>query len=315
MSKPIAKITVRCPHCDSEQLEPEAAKSTYCRRCSQYFAITTTSVAGANAAPAPSFGKPRPGFPTISAPNEGFASPAPADAPGGNGGFKQKIESFLGSKPRQRTARCFECSSSHEVSSTAQSSTCKACGAYIDLQDYKINGSFSRNIKTRGSVYLSSKGDLSSSKIVCSQATLHGKMRGNLSCDGMVTVRMQGRLPGSVEASEMIIEKGSEVVFSRPLKALSVQVHGKMTGQILSDSHVTIFKTGSLDGTVDAKGFTVEKGGIFQGELTITPRQGIGTISTEGADSDGEQQTPSSVRESLTPAASFLSSERKPAHG
>ena len=210
------------------------------------------------------------GYPTLPRP-EPPASAAPAESV-----FKQKIDSFLGSKPRQRTAHCFECSSAHEVSSTAQSSTCKACGAYIDLQDYKINGSFSRNIQTRGSVYLSSKGDLSSSKIVCSQATLHGKMRGNLTCDGLVTLRMQGRLLGTIEAGEMIIEKGSEVVFSRPLKASTVSVHGKMSGQILSDSHVTILKTGSLDGAVMATGFTVEKGGIFSGRIDDHSPAGVG---------------------------------------
>ena len=300
MSKPIAKITVRCPHCGAEHLEPEQAKSTFCRRCSQYFAITANAVVGPNTPPAAAtVVKPRLGFP--SAPSE---STSPAES----GGFKQKIESFLASKPRQRTARCFECSSAHEVSSTAQSSTCKACGAYIDLQDYKISGSFSRNIKTRGSVYLSSKGDLSSSKIVCSQATIHGKMRGNLQCDGMVTIRMQGRLSGSVEAGEMIIEKGAEVVFSRPLKASSVAVHGKMSGQVLSDSHVTIFKSGSLDGAVNATGFTVEKGGIFQGELTITPRQVLPADSLASDAQNGEKS-------SSSPAPYYLGGERKPAHG
>ena len=311
MSKPIAKITVRCPHCGAEQLEPEQAKSTYCRRCSQYFGVTAASVVGANTPPVSAI-KPRPGFATISR-TESTVPGATADAAGGSG-FKQKIESFLGSKPRQRTASCFECSSSHEVNNTAQSSTCKACGAYIDLQDYKISGSFSRNIKTRGSVYLSSKGDLSSSRIVCSQATLHGKMRGNLNCDGMVTLRMQGRLPGSIEAGEIIIEKGSEVIFSRPLKASAVAVHGKMSGRILSDSHVTIFKSGSLDGAVYATGFTVEKGGIFQGELTIAPKQPTGVVSVGDADSEGGQPAPHTLSP-VSPTPPFLGGERKPAHG
>ena len=313
MSKPIAKITVRCPHCGSEQLEPEQAKSTFCRRCSQYFGITATAVVGPNT-PAASV--------PVAKPRLGYAPGSPAEAsgaplsgqPAGSSGFKQKIESFLASKPRQRTARCFECSSAHEVSSTAQSSTCKACGAYIDLQDYKISGSFSRNIKTRGSVYLSSKGDLSSSKIVCGQATLHGKMRGNLQCDGMVTLRMQGRLPGSLEAGEMIVEKGSDVVFSRPLKASAVAVHGKMSGQIFSDSHVTIYKSGSLDGTVQATGFTVEKGGIFQGELTITPRQTLTVAASENTDADGGEAA-SPARQPLGQGPAFLGGERRPAHG
>ena len=308
MSKPIAKITVRCPHCGAEHLEPEQAKSTFCRRCSQYFAITSAAIVGPDTPPATvPAAKPRLGFPTVSSEPTG---PFTSTGPGDSGGFKQKMESFLGNKPRQRTARCFECSSSHEVSSTAQSSTCKACGAYIDLQDYKISGSFSRNIKTRGTVYLSSKGDLSSSKIVCSQATLHGKMRGNLQCDGMVTIRMQGRLSGSIEAGEMIIEKGSEVVFSRPLKAAALAVHGKMSGQVLSDSHVIIYKSGSLDGAVSATGFTVEKGGIFQGELTITPRQ----TTAAASNTDGEKHS-AAARQQTQPNPAFLSGEQNPAHG
>ncbi len=303
---------VRCPHCEAEQLEPPAAKSTFCRRCSQYFAITATAVVGANTPPpAVPAAKLRPGFPSVT-PGEVPGGPAPGGL-AESGGIKGKIESFLGSKPRQRTARCFECSSSHEVSSVAQSSTCKACGAYIDLQDYKISGSFSRNIKTRGSVYLSSKGDLSSSKVVCGQATLHGKMRGNLQCDGLVTLRMQGRLLGSVEAGEIIIEKGSEVIFARPLKASGVAVHGKMSGQVVSDSHVTIYKSGSLDGAVNAAGFTVEKGGIFQGELTITPRQTLATVSSGNTDADQGEST--GTRQTATPGPSFLGGEQRPAHG
>ena len=300
------------------------AKSTFCRKCSEYFAITPSVVAG-GAKEASSFVPPsaRPAgkvaFPPSVPPAEraptrpaGASTQTPATPTGG--GLREMLGGFLASKPKTRTAHCFECTSWHEISSSAQSTTCKACGAYIDLQDYKINGSFSRNIKTRGSVYLSSKGDLSSSKIVCSQATIHGKMRGNLQCDGMVTVRMQGRLHGSVEAGEMIIEKGAEVVFARPLKASSVAVYGKMSGQVLSDSHVTIYKSGSLDGAVNATGFTVEKGGIFQGELTITPRQVISQHSPDSTDALGGEQPPSTrVLPMSTP--SFLGGESKPAHG
>lgn len=201
------------------------------------------------------------------------APAAPAAPAAGAGGFRARFEELIGSKPKVRVARCFECESSHEVNGSATSSTCKSCGAYIDLQDYKITGSFSRNIKTRGSVYLGSKGDLSSSKILCETAIIHGKMRGNLHCTGRATVRVQGRLYGTLEAGELLIEKGSEVAFSRPVKTSGAEIHGHMSGQIICDSHVTVYKTGLLDGAVEATGFTVERGGCYQGELTITPRQ------------------------------------------
>ena len=99
-------------------------------------------------------------------------------------------------------------------------------------------------------------------------------MRGNLHCTGRVTVRVQGRLYGTLEAGELMVEKGSEVVFSRPVRSTGMaEIHGHMSGQIVCDSHITVFKTGLLDGDVEATGFTVESGGFFQGELTISPRR------------------------------------------
>ena len=91
-------------------------------------------------------------------------------------------------------------------------------------------------------------------------------------CFGKVTIKFQGRLSGSLDTGTLTIEKGSEIVVSRPIKAEAVTIAGKMSGQIISDSHVTIYKSGSLDGAVVATGFNVEKGGCFQGELTISPR-------------------------------------------
>ena len=301
MSKPIAKITVRCPHCGAEQLEPELAKSTFCRRCSQYFAITPASLAGATLPQAAKIAdKARPAYLST-------AKREPAEAPAA-GGFKFRLGELINTKPKQRVAQCFECHSAHEVSNTATSSTCKACGAYIDLQDYKINSSFSRNIKTRGSVYLGSKGDLSSSKIICSEATLHGRMRGNLHCDGPVTIRAQGRLFGTLEAGAVVVEKGSDVQFSRPLKVASLEVHGTLTGHVMSESHITISKSGSLEGDVTATGFMVEKGGIYQGELTITPRKSV-VAAPAAVDASANETATTSINSIL------LGGEQSPAAG
>ena len=33
------RIEVQCPHCGSIQLEPELAKSTYCKKCSGYIQL------------------------------------------------------------------------------------------------------------------------------------------------------------------------------------------------------------------------------------------------------------------------------------
>src|SRR4051794_40880790 len=113
-----------------------AAKTTMCRQCGRSFS--------------PSAPKPAA---KIIASKEEPASVAPA-APGN---FK-KIEGLWNRSQRMRMVACFECKRRHEVSEAATSTNCPGCSAHIDLRDYKITTAFSRSIRTRGDVHLTTKG-------------------------------------------------------------------------------------------------------------------------------------------------------------
>src|ERR1700680_2040481 len=162
-----------------------AAKSTMCRQCGNSFSPNA----------------PKPGL-KLRAKEE----PAPAPEPTG---FR-KIEGFW-NRQRIRVVACFECKRKHEVSDAATSTNCPSCSAHIDLRDYKITTSFSRSIRTRGDVYLSNKGDLSSTSVVCRTALIEGKLRGNLHCDESVTINFIGKIPGRLSAQHVILERKSEV--------------------------------------------------------------------------------------------------------
>ena len=86
---------------------------------------------------------------------------------------------------------------------------------------------------------------------------------------------MTEKIYGEIEGRNLHIEKGANVEFVRPLKFNSADIEGTMAGQILSDGHVIIRRTGHLTGAVTAKAFTVEQGGLFDGELTISPHESI----------------------------------------
>ena len=137
-------------------------------------------------------------------------------------------------------------------------------------------------------------------------------MRGSMRCEGKVTIKYQGRLQGSLETGTLIVEKGADIVFSRPVKVGAVTIAGRMVAQINSSSHIMIHKTGALEGAAIATGFNVEKGGCFEGELTISP-PGMpmpDTYDNHVADSDG-------YLSSMRPAelGAFLTGEQNPALG
>jgi cytoskeletal protein CcmA (bactofilin family) len=226
-------------------MEYVAAKTTMCRQCGRSFAP----------------GSPKPALKlTSSATNE--------SSPAREGFGIGKIEG-LWNRQRNRVIACFECKRKHEVSDAATSTNCPGCSAHIDLRDYKITTSFSRSIRTRGELHLTSKGDLSSTSVVCKSALIEGKLRGNLQCEESATINYIGKIPGRLTANYVCVERKADVHCFRRVRAASIDIKGKMSAEIIATGPVNIHKTGVLEGNVTAKSINIEKGGIFSGQLVI----------------------------------------------
>lgn len=232
-------------------MEYAAAKSTMCRQCGRHYS--------------PASPKPQPTFRVKSEkPAAQVVEPASP--------ILRKFENLWGRQTNSQV-ECFECKAKQEVSSAARSTICPACSAHIDLQDYKITTSFSRTIRTHGQVHLTGKGDLSSNTVICRTALIEGKLRGNLHCSGAATIDFSGKIPGRLTASHVIVERKAAVQFFRRVRVKSIEIRGHMTGEIIAEGVVVIHKTGSLDGDVTARAISVEKGGMFSGQLVIGKKE------------------------------------------
>jgi cytoskeletal protein CcmA (bactofilin family) len=228
-------------------MEYAAAKSTMCRQCGRHYAPATP--------------KPVPKFRLKS---ETPPPPPTSEAP-------SLFRKFDGLWSRQRSSiiECFDCKAQQEISSAASSTICPACSTHIDLKDYKITTNFSRTIRTHGAVHITSKGDLSSNTVICRSALIEGKLRGNLHCAESATIDFCGKIPGRLNATHVLVERKADVQFFRQLRVKSIEIRGRMSGTIVADGVVVIHKTGSLDGDVTARAISVEKGGMFSGQLVI----------------------------------------------
>ncbi len=230
------KISADCPHCGFSQLESAYAKSTFCRKCGEHFSIEKLLLKEATSLKGPS--------------------------------LFDKFSKLI-SREKIRDVCCFGCGAKQQVSSEVQSTSCPQCGSYIDLREFKIAGPFGRSIQTQGEVIITSKGDVASSRIACGSAFVEGKLKGTLFCTGIARFRVQGKFVGAIDAEKLVVEKKSDIEFMRPIKVRSAEINGKMSAVILCEGCLTINKGGSLQGTVHAKSITIEKGGIFSGELFI----------------------------------------------
>ena len=233
---------MECPHCGFKQMEYVAAKSTICRQCGRSFSPSA----------------PKPGLKL-----KDDSTPSPQERP-----LHRKLEGIW-NRQRNRVVSCFECKRKHEVSDQASSTNCPGCSAHIDLRDYKITTSFSRTIRTRGDIHLTTKGDLSSTSVICNSAIVEGKLRGNLECEESMTINLVGKIPGRIGAQHVTVERKSDIQCFRRVRVTNIDIKGRMSGEIIATGSVTIHKTGTLEGNVTAKSIAIEKGGMFSGQLAI----------------------------------------------
>ena len=242
-----AKVSVECPHCGFKQSEYAAAKSTMCRQCGSHFA--------------PSAPKQEIRFRPKEERVEAAVSPSDSS-------LLQKFQGVW-NKHHNSEIECFDCKAKHEVSSAATSSFCPKCSTHVDLRNYKITTSFSRSIKTQGEIHITPKGDLSSTTVTCRSAMIEGKMRGNMNCVGTATINYVGKIPGRLTADHIVVDRKSDVHFFRRIRVKTIEIRGRMTGEIVAEGTVVIHRNALLDGNVTAKSISVEKGGIFMGQLII----------------------------------------------
>ncbi len=230
------KISADCPHCGFTQLESAFAKTTFCRKCGEHYSIEKLLLKEVDSLKGPS--------------------------------FFDKVGKLL-SRETTREIACLSCGHPQQVSSAAQSSSCPGCGSYIDLRPFRITGPYGRSIQTQGEVVITSKGDVSSARVVCRDAVIEGQVRGVFVGTGVVRIKTRGKILGTIDGRNVVIDKRGDVEFMRPLKGHAIEINGKISARIQCDGQVTINKGGILEGTVHAKAINVEKGGVFSGELFI----------------------------------------------
>lgn len=97
---------------------------------------------------------------------------------------------------------------------------------------------------------------------------LDSSITGDIISEG--SVRIDGRISGSIRSKGDVII-GDNAVVDADIEAIYCEISGKVNGSVHSDTQLKIFKSGTLRGDIIVSSFTIEEGGIFQGNCDINP--------------------------------------------
>jgi len=164
--------------------------------------------------------------------------------------------------------RCFRCNHLQSVTRYATSTQCGRCSAYITMADYEIKGVRNSVLRTRGDVIISRRGSLIDTELACHNLTAYGLVNARIDCTGTVVFKHSGVVKGPVYCRRLVVGKKCELEFPDGVIAENVEVYGVVRGNTSSRDKITVYKSGRVEGDVQADQVEVRDGGTVSGEIS-----------------------------------------------
>jgi cytoskeletal protein CcmA (bactofilin family) len=164
---------------------------------------------------------------------------------------------------------CFQCNTALDVSVKAESTICKKCSSHVDLTDYQITSTISKNFRTHGCLVIEEKGYVLNTEALIGDGVIKGKLIGKLVARRTLEIYTSARITGTFTAEQLIVPVGNHFRWHDVLSIGGAEIGGELAANIKSKGTIRLKSTARLFGNVQAGNFVVESGAVFVGAAKI----------------------------------------------
>jgi len=157
------------------------------------------------------------------------------------------------------------------VPKAAASTMCKRCSAYVDLSDYRITGTVSKNFRTHGWLVVEEKGYLLNTDSLAAEAVIKGRVIGKVAARGGLELHSTARIKGSFTAGRLIIPAGQRLRWPETVQVGGAEIGGELVASLKAAGTVALRATARLFGNVIAANLVVEACAVFVGHADVRP--------------------------------------------
>ncbi len=169
----------------------------------------------------------------------------------------------------QRQVICFQCGTLLDVPKAASSSMCKRCSSHIDLADYRITQTVSRNFRTHGRLVIEEKGYVLNTDALAAEAVVKGRLIGKLVTQGVLELYSTAQIKGTFSAGRLVIPASQHFRWAEPLRVGGASIEGELVAHLIATGTVLLNRTARFFGQVEAANLVVEPGAVFVGSARV----------------------------------------------
>jgi cytoskeletal protein CcmA (bactofilin family) len=169
----------------------------------------------------------------------------------------------------QKRVRCFHCGTELDVPMAAASTMCKRCGGHVDLSDYRIRQTVSRNFRTHGLLVIEEKGYALNSDALVRDAIIKGRFIGKIVAEGSLEIHSSANIKGSFTAGRLVVPAGQHFRWPELLRFGGAEIAGELVADLHTTGTVRLKGTARFFGAIEAPNLVVEMGATFVGAARI----------------------------------------------
>ena len=146
---------------------------------------------------------------------------------------------------------------------------CKRCSGHVDLSDYRIATTVSKNFRTHGWLVVEEKGYLLNTESRVGEAVLKGRIIGKLVTSGALEIHTSANIKGQFSAGRLVIPPGERFQWPEELRVGGADIGGELAANLRSEGTIVLRSTARFFGDVSAANIVVEAGAVFVGNASI----------------------------------------------
>lgn len=201
----------------------------------------------------------------------------------------------------QRRVKCFQCGTELEAPKAAASTMCKRCSGHVDLSDYRITQTVSKNFRTHGWLVVEEKGYVLNTEAVVGEAVIKGRLIGKLAAENTLEIHTSANIKGTFTAGRLVIPHGHHFRWEEPLRLGGAEIGGELTANLYSTGTVLLRASARFFGNIEAAGLIVESGAVFVGQAKTgkpaePPPPSSAAMPAPAAPVEGEVSAPARAR-------------------
>jgi cytoskeletal protein CcmA (bactofilin family) len=169
----------------------------------------------------------------------------------------------------KRKITCFQCGTDLEVPVAAESTMCKRCSSHVDLRDYEITATVSKNFRTYGRLVIEEKGYVLNTDSRVGEAIIKGRFIGKIIADRLLEIHSTAAIKGSFNTGRLVIPAGNRFRWAEILRIGGADIGGEFVANIITQGTVVLRSTARFFGDIEAANLVVETGAVLVGSAKI----------------------------------------------